>query len=81
MGIEWGNVAQIVTIAGTAMFYGGRFLARLDSVEKSVGRIEGRVDELAGGIIRQNAGLVAAANALGPQRGRPQDKPREVTRP
>ena len=78
MNVDWSTVAQIVTITSTAMFYGGRFLARLEVLERSMSRIEGRVDELAGRLSEPSPVVVSEAYSLGPQRGRPANQPRKT---
>ena len=44
--MNWDVFYQVGAILGTAVFYGGRLVARIESVERTVIRMEKRVDEL-----------------------------------
>jgi hypothetical protein len=76
--IDWSTVAQIVTITSTAVYYGGRFISRLETVERSLSRIEVRVDELAGRLVEQPPVVVPEADPTRSERGRTADQPRKA---
>ena len=42
--MDWTAIAEPLGMAAVGIFYGGRIVGRLDAVEKSVARIEQRMD-------------------------------------
>lgn len=42
--MDWTTIAEPLGMAAVGIFYGGRIVGRLDALEKSVTRIETRMD-------------------------------------
>jgi hypothetical protein len=61
--MNWEVFYQVGAILGTAVFYGGRLVARIESVERTVIRMEKRVDELVDRDSREPLVLVPSTRA------------------